>query len=430
MHGSARQVEVGRELAGLASRRRLSSILRSPYVQMSLWIVPGVLLYLLGWSDLLSPLRTDTLLFLAVVAVGYLALAQRFPSPLPHTVESPRQLNFASLGLITAYFLGAYVKNGGIPLLQLLTGGEYDVYGFGVDGLHVAMLCFTGYYGVRSFRVLLHNRRLIDLVAFIWVAALLSTIANRSAVSYLAFACALVLLLSLRLRPVWLVALGAAALMFAFGFGVFGDIRLARQIEDATGVPAGRDAILLFAKATESFDETGLSPSWLWFYTYFVSPLANLNSAVEYSVGSGCQLICNVPGLVTYELLPDAIGVRIADALSITAVDPGMFLIADDVTASTMFGSAVAGSGLVGGLAVAAALACVVLVSMRLLRGTAFAIEGSALLGTIVFFGFFENMLAYTALFGQLVIVLVRGALDRTKFFGASQATRMRSQFQ
>lgn len=390
---------------------KLRGIARSPFALMPLWIVSATALYLLGWSELLGPMRSVTLMFLAVVALGYLALAQTFQGR--DEWGSARSLNPAALALISVYFIGAYIDNGGIPLLQVLSGDEYDVYGFGIDGLHIAMLCFAGYYAIRAFRRFLDSRRILDLAAFAWVALLLGSIANRSALSFLAFGCVLIFLLSRGLTPFWISLIVLAAFLFVFGFGVFGDVRLSHQIESATGVPAQRDAILQFAHGSDAFSATGLSPSWLWGYTYFVSPLANLNSAFAHAGESLCGHVCNIPGLLAFEFMPDVLGTRVATAAGVPPIDTSSFLVAHDVTATTMFGSAVGAAGLIGGLGVAALLAAVSVVVIRVLRGSAYALEGTAILGTVIFFGFFENMLVYTALSGQLAIVVLLSLIDR-----------------
>lgn len=394
------------------SIRRAQEVMRSPLVLMPAWIVAACVLYLLGWSDLLGQMRLDTGLFLITVGFAFFLLAQRYGVDAPQ--RKALRLDLAAVSLITVYFIGAYVKNGGVPIFQLLTGAEYDVYGFGINGLHIAMLCFTGYYGVRAFRVFLDSRSLLDLGVLAWVLLLLGSVANRSAVSFLFFACLIVFLQVRGLSGIWIVALILGGLVFAYVFGVFGDVRLAHQIEAATGEPAAADAVLRFSRASDAFVATGLSSSWLWVYTYFVTPIANLNAAFAYADSEPCSSSCEVLTVALYDLMPDVIGARLGSLLGIADFDKDVFLVAPDVTASTLFGSSIGAAGLVGGFAVAAMLALIAVVSLRLLRGSAVYYEGIALLSTIIFFAFFENMIAYTSLFGQLVIVLVRSRWGRS----------------
>lgn len=378
---------------------------------MPVWIVAAAALYLLGWSDLLSPMRLDTILFLTAVGLGFFILAQLHAGDQP--IRGALPLNAGAVALITAYFAGAFVKNGGVPVLQILSGAEYDVYAFGVDGLHIAMLCFTGYYGVRAFRVYLESRRWSDLAVFVWVLVLLGAIGNRSAVSFLFVACVIVYLRLRRLSPLWVVILIAVGIAFAFVFGLFGDVRLAHQIEAATGEPAARDAVLRFSRASEAYIGSGLSPSWLWTYTYFTTPMANLNEAFQFAGGQLCSRTCDLPVVLFYDAMPDVIGARAGAFFGVEDFDKSVFLVAPDVTAATLFGSAVGAAGVIGALGVTAVLVAVGIVSLRLLRGSRLYVEGVALLGTIVFFAFFENMIAYTSLFGQLVIVVAHAVYDR-----------------
>lgn len=385
----------------------------SPLSMLPYWVIGSAALYLLAWSKLFEPIRADTALFLVVACVLFLGLSGLISTRRIAGVGLP--LSWWPVALITAYFAGAVVGNGGIPILQILRGTGYDVYGFGIDGLHIFMLCFTGYYGVRACKAFIDRKRATDLLILLWMIALLSMIANRSAVSFLVFACAILFVRSRRFGWMEWGALLVALLLFAYIFGVFGDVRLAFQIEQEEGIVPARDAVLRFTRASDAFTDTGLSPSWLWAYLYFVSPLANLNEAFGFAAANPCTDNCNTASLVFSELLPDSIGDRLAAFFHVPAFSKADFIIAPDITASTAFGSAVGQAGMAGGLAVLLFLAVICCVSVWLLKGSVLKEEGLAILATIVFFSFFENMIAYTALFGQLCIVLVSALIVRTR---------------
>lgn len=378
---------------------------------MPAWIVFGTVLYTFGWSRLFEPLRLDTVAFLAVAVVLFLGLTATVPTT-PRSRRA-RPLDLWALAIIGVYFAGAYIINGGIPLIQIVTGGDYDIYGFGVDGLHIFMLCFTGYYGVRAWHAFLTRGGIGNLASLAGVTAILISIGNRSAVSFLFFACVIVFVRSRRISWRGWIGLAAAGLLFAFAFGVFGDVRLAYQIGQATGTPGRLDAVLQLARATDGFRDSGISPSWLWSYIYFVSPLANLNSAFAHAGGGVCGSGCELPAVAFYDLLPDVIGVRIADVLHVADIPKSEFIVAPDLTAATAFGSAVAGAGAIGGVLVLGWIAVVAVVSVWLLRTSPVREEGIALLATIIFFAFFENMVAYTSLAGQLVFPLALGVYAR-----------------
>ena len=376
---------------------------------MPLWIGLSAALYSLGWSNLFSPARGDTATLLIATSVIFLALA--FIIDTRRTEEPSAGLSPWTIALITAYFVVAFVANGGIPVVQVLTGARFDIYSFGINGLQILMMCLTGYYGVRAFRAFVDRKRKLDLLAFAWILVLFIAIGSRSAASFLLFACLIIFFRSRQIK--WFVWIGllVLTLALAFLFGVYGDFRLSRQIAEADGTPENLTAILSLSGASDTFAQTGLSHSWLWSYAYFVSPTANLNQSFAYAGGGFCGQSCDLAGLALFEWIPDVFGPRIAGLLGIEPIDKSVFLIRPDLTASTAFGSAVAYAGIFGALTVVALIALVCWFSLRLLKGSAVREEGIAILSTIVFFSFFANMIVYTALFGQLVVAIVRARL-------------------
>ena len=392
-----------------ATLDRLPQVARNPFFMMPLWIGLSTALYSLGWSNLFSPARGDTATLLIATSVIFVALA--FTIDTRRTEEPSAGLSPWTIALITAYFVVAFVANGGIPVVQVLTGARFDIYSFGINGLQILMMCLTGYYGVRAFRAFADRKRKLDLLAFAWILTLFIAIGSRSAASFLLFACVIILFRSRQLK--WFVWIGllVLTLALAFLFGVYGDFRLSRQIAEADGTPENLTAILSLSGASDTFAQTGLSHSWLWSYAYFVSPTANLNQSFAYAGGGFCGQSCDLAGLALFEWIPDVFGPRIAGLLGIEPIDKSVFLIRPDLTASTAFGSAVAYAGIFGALTVVALIALVCWFSLRLLKGSAVREEGIAILSTIVFFSFFANMIVYTALFGQLVVAIVRARL-------------------
>lgn len=408
----------GVERAGGMPSAAFITVLRNPFAMMPLWIVLGTTLYIFGWSKLFTTLRPDTLGFLAVAATLFLLLATTVDTAAIAKQAAP--VDPWAVAIIAVYFVGAYIENGGVPLVQIALGADYDIYGFGIDGLHVFMLCFAGYYGVRAWHAFLSERSAWSIVALALVTAVLVSIGNRSAVSFFAFACAIVYVRLRRVSATGWATLGILTLLFAFVFGKFGDFRLAYQITQATGEPGSMDAVLQLSRASEGFRASGISPSWLWAYTYFVSPLANLNSAFATADGQFCGQTCDIAAVSFYDLLPDVLGVRIGEALGVADIPKSGFLVAPDLTASTAFGTAIAGAGTFGGLILLGGIAVVGVLTVALLRRSPAREEGLAILATIIFFSFFENMIAYTALLGQLAFPVCLGLVPMLRGRGTS----------
>lgn len=401
-----------------ASTQRLGSGLsvavKSPFAAPCLWICVALSLYALRWSYLYRPLNLELIGFLVGVVVVFAAFAIRGDAGRVSALTWPT--DELPLLVISAYFIAAFTANGGIPVVQILLGQPYDIYGFGIPGLHVLMLAFTSYQALRYLRRGLAARDKRALVAYVAVLAIVAMMASRSALSFIVFA-SLVMFLRAQRLSAWRVTAGLVVLLgFLFVFGLFGNARLAYQIEQATGEPARDEVVLIYAEATPAFQDTGLDAAWMWPYLYFSSPLANLNSAIDATGDPLCGDTCAVDGLVLHEMLPDVVGVRLARVLDVPEFDKTTFLVKPDVTASTTFGSAVGYAGLVGAGLVAALLLLIAMATARLLRSSPVREEGLAILSTILFFSFFENMVSYSPLSLQLAIVLIASMMiSRTR---------------
>ena len=212
--------------------------------------------------------------------------------------------------VIVAYFVAAFIANGGIPVVQILLGQPYDIYGFGIPGLHIFMLAFTSYQALRYLRRGLAVRDKRALAAYVTVMVIVAMMASRSALSFIVFASVVMFLRAQRLAA-RRVSAGLVVLVgFLFLFGQFGNARLAYQIEQETGEPARDEVVLIYAQATPAFEDTNLAAAWMWPYLYFSSPLANLNSAIEQAGDSPCGDTCDIEGLVVHEMVPDVVGGR------------------------------------------------------------------------------------------------------------------------
>jgi len=392
-----------------ASRGRV--VTWPPAMMFCAWIVVSTALYQLDWTYLYLGLRADlvVLLLTALMIFGWIA---RTGAPFRGGAVAPvRRLPLIAL---TAYFAAAMVDNGGVPLFQIATGQSYDVYKFGLPLAHIPALIATGYYIVRSFRVYLAERSIRHFAVVLWLVGLLGLAANRGAVSFAVFACAYMFLRQTRLTIPRITGLIAIAAVFLIFFGQFGSARLSHQIHQDTGNVASPDEIAKIAQPTEEYVELGLSAQWLWPYMYAVSPVGNLNAALEAERVGLCGTNCDLAGLAVYELLPDVGGVRIAEALGLEEFDKRTFLRSQSLTASTTFGSAVGYAGVLGAGIVLLFLASLTVGAQRMLRGSPLEEEGLALLATLLFFSFFESMWAYTPMSLQLVLALVASRRIRT----------------
>jgi hypothetical protein len=398
-HVARAAIRMSSELPGLPA-------IRTPTFMFCVWVMITVSLSMLGWSYLTSDgLDPKTLGFLAIAWLVFMVGSLAFPQGLAET--SPAPMRGSVVVLLLGYYAVASWRNGGIPIIQLLSGQAYDVYGFGIPGVHVAVLALTGYLAVRTLHLYVARRAPRDLIYTLATVAMLIAIANRSAVSFVVFCWFVILLRRWRLTFRRMAALACSALALIALFGLFGDVRLGQQILAATGNDT-TGAIVLVSRATDAFYETGLPTQFLWGYVYLVSPVVNLNEAFRYAGDGICGQTCDLQGLATWELLPDIISRRLVDLGAAGEFDKSAFLKVPELTASTTFGSAVGYAGLLGAALVLLALVLLVMQSYAVLRSSEVREEGLAILSCILFFSFFENMIAYSPLFLQLLIALFR----------------------
>jgi len=385
--------------------RRPRTVQVRPLLVMASWPVIAFALFQLRWSDLYGAVTWAGLSFLAIVVVafGYFGLTLSSGT----SAEPGRPTTLGPSLVIAGYFLAAFAANGGVPLLMILRGQPYDIYSFGLPFLHVGMLAFSGFYGTRLFADFIKTGSRAALLQYMLILFWLVLIASRSAASFLIFSSVIIVLFLKRMTVGRFVAVAAALMAFVAGFGIFGSARLGFQISQSTGQSAANDAILDYAQASSEFLATGIPASFMWFYLYLSSPVANLMSAVTHADVAVCGRTCDLGGLLTYTLVPDVVGVRVAEQLGYQRFDKEAFLVQRDLTASTTFGSAIGYAGLVGALSVMVLLLAVSIYCMHRFDGSDIREVGLALLCTVLFFSFFENMIAYSALSLQLAIAMV-----------------------
>ena len=390
----------------------LQGITRSPFFYVALWATVSTGLYFLQWSNLYTNQARGGLVFITIVIVIFFGAAA-IQRPLPQAPEAPA-LSRNALVYLLVYYTAAFAYAGGIPLLLITRGSQYDVYSFGLPYLHVPTLAFSGYYGLRCLDVYLAERDRRALLAYIAIALALLLIFSRSALSFLIFSS---LVLYLMRRPVTIrrgMAFGTLGVSFVALFGYLGTERLNFQIAQENGAVSGSGAILSYGEANQRFLDLGLPDVFMWAYLYISSPIANLLAALQYSGPQVCGQQCDVNGLVVYSLIPDIAGDRLGGFLGIEKFDKKVFLPKSDLTASTVFGTAIGYAGLLGAIIMLLALLATGLFMLRVFSGTPVQAVGVTLLITMLFFCFFENMIAYSPLSLQLVFAGLAASRSRS----------------
>lgn len=241
--------------------------------------------YSWGWSELNQPLRPElTAFFLITACVSVLILVVQGGRSLAVSDElkdesGPRVRDGRRLtALLVLGFAADFTYQGGIPFLR----GDYSGFDItaelqstvGIPVLHVVLIAGTIFFaieradrflvrrsrsyaiqfGVLLFLLLLNNSR--GYMTFVLIGALLLYVARRFSDGG-------------RVRFGVLVVFAIAAVVVLFGVGVFGNIR--------SGSPWWDSSHISHLGRYQDRYPDWLSAQFQWAYTYFTSPLGNLN---------------------------------------------------------------------------------------------------------------------------------------------------------
>lgn len=243
--------------------------------------------YGFGWSELNVPLRGDLVTFLLLtvgVAVVLLILELgRNAGKSDQAAVEALQVGRWSRGwvvswVIVAGFVADFTYQGGIPFFSRQYSG-FDITAsvqatVGIPVFHVALIAGSIFFAMERADRLVVSRSPQALMQFVMMIVMLLLNNSRG---YVVFALLALLLLfaarkmavrgRLNVRVILLVGLGLLVVMY--GVGVFGNIRSGSAWWDTSYINR-------IGRYQDDWPAV-LSPQFQWAYTYFTSPLGNLN---------------------------------------------------------------------------------------------------------------------------------------------------------
>lgn len=305
--------------------------------------------------------------------------------------------------LIYLFVIIEMFHNGGVPVILIFSGVEYDYRNFGIPTLHVVLYGIYWFLCVHWFFVWLKSRQRYYLYYSLLLLAINFLLVNRGALIQALLAWGLLLLahrgMSVKVFGKMLVCIA----MLVWGFGGIGDARMKSMGLDPNYT------ILAVGDASPKYpiDELGTGP--FWFYLYTSSPLANW----QINVTAERYLHADWWSFVVTEIMPDFIGKHFLDD-SVPKVSPR--LITSALTVTSAYGRAYFLKGWVG----AAVIYCLLLVyyflSRAVFRGSEYFFSGMATLSAGAALMIFYNMLSFTGLIGPLLVaVTLRFSLRRKR---------------
>lgn len=363
----------------MSSASLFSRSITNPFAGYAAGFGIAVWVYSLGYSDLYPPLQPSLTLFLLSTCVICVFLAYLAGTIVQESVikQEPLGFHFSVFLILLAIFAVEVAANGGIPLLLLATGGDYNYQDFGVPELHVAFVGFAYFYAVYWFDlfVLGQGRAFLGFSFSIIATSLL--IVSRGGFITLLIAITVVYVRRRGFDRKLLLAFAAMAAVAGWGFGLLGDLR--------THGARGESIILSIGDPSDKFINSNIPTELFWPYLYASSPLANLQlNVTDRTAGDSPALYFML------EFLPDFVSKRIVSEEARTASLP--LLVTDPLTVCTMYGRAFVLMGW-WGLALSFSYFVVFsLVCLKVLQNSKYFVAVLATLSAISFLNMFDNM--------------------------------------
>jgi hypothetical protein len=378
-------------------------MLKNPFVTYILTFSGVLAVYQLGWSQLYPSLSLGVLIFFGLTFLVAAALA----IAVFHDVEGirdylPGQIPSYIFLLLLGIYAADFVYARELPLLSLIAG-TYQYGAFpGLPTVHVVAVTFSGALATIRFADFLYAhswRRWRYLFETLIPLTYFAFLNYRGAIVLALISWAFIYIIQRgRLGPIRFLSVVALAMVSLFLFGAFGDVR--------TG------GIEKLGKPSRAFAESGVPRTYFWGYIYFTSPLANFQYTVD-TVDPEFKLKDSLEFIVA-ELLPDFLSNRILPLLgakrqTTPEIGPGL-------NVATIYARSYLYFGWIAVFMMFYWLIMCILLYLRMILKSPYAVPSLALLNTLIFFCMFDNMIAQTFLGLQLIWPLLLPLLPRGVF--------------
>lgn len=379
----------------------------------------------LGWSGLYPPFEIDLILFLTftfLLSAVFLYIEQGLNKT---TTTYKAFLSKHSSTWITIFinfiYLVSYSFSGGIPLLRISLGDlQYDIYKFGLPGIHVFLLTFSSFFCVYLYSEFLAKRKYIYLFLSSSIIIHLILIVNRSSTLFVISSCAFLYFWQKKEIAIQRLLFSISiALCILYAFGELGNRRILFQIEQETGVTDNsiEDVLLNLADATPTFTQTKLPATFLWAYLYISSPIANLQYTINNYPRQADQ---RIPLIITDSILPDTFGKPLHALLDLEDIDRSKY-ISESLWVGTTFYSPYYAYGWPGIVIFAIIYFSLIFLYLLLTNKSSMRGVARALACTLVLFGIFDDMLTYSPMSLQLVYPILFIIFQKIKDNSSSQ---------
>lgn len=371
----------------MCEKKIISPWIINPFFYYSIFWIIALCGYFISPSKLAVNLNEGLLCFLLITITVSTIVAYFFNIHYKNRkfkVNYYKQKNTVRIILILLYILEfVYCKS-----VPLLFGKSYSSFGF--PTVHVVIVTLSCYYAIKNYFQYVTFKRREDLINFLIVITYFILIFSRG---MLVFIFAITIALTLydkEIKTKYIVLFGFLVIVFAWLFGVAGNLRSGYRWNDSS---------IIIYLAQVNLDHKNLLAPFMWVEEYITCSLRNLN----YNV-SNFSVRYSLIGQL-YSIIPDFISKRIFSGYEII---PKLQVAA--FTTSTMYAKTYISFGYVG-MMVNFCMYLLIYFIFRHLKviDVSNKIIGYAILSLIYALSIFNDMLWYSGYSFALVYCLILG---------------------
>lgn len=245
-----------------------------------------LILYFFGWSDHLSALSSDLLLFISIsIIVSFIfSIFFRDKFKYKELKENPHKKRIIIFFLMLLYILSFLISKS-VPLIDVIRGSTIKEISFGMPHFNLFLISFSIVYSVYLSYIYLNfkDKKTLLEIMVIWGYFILTLERQNILICILLF---LNILLSkyrmerkannkLNKKAIRnIVLLIIALFVVLYGFGAIGNYRHGYDFNDSY-------MISVVGRMNENYPKS-IPQEYFWSYVYVTTPLANLNTNVNY----------------------------------------------------------------------------------------------------------------------------------------------------
>lgn len=381
----------------LYRKRSLNRLLNPFYTYFIAWI-STIVLYRFDWSFILPEIKTSLLLFLFVTCIimfsQYYKTKRKPKYMYKPLLDSYKYNKFLRLYLIVNYVLLfiEFISFGMVPLFGYSSGfvDEHLYWQFGIPIVNVFVINSFAVIGLFATYCFASTRCKIYLLYILLTLLPPILCMQRGIAMNQIIGSALIYFASIKINFKTIIVTIVFALIGLFYFGVMGNMRTGRT-----------DTMILVGQPTKKFLELGIPAEYLWAYIYAESPLGNLQNIIK----KRTVFPDNSSGINNFMIqcvYPQFISKNMA-----SKDDEGKYLLVGSLTVCTTFGKPYVTLGWWGMFFMFIYIILLYIFCIRIIDyKSPFRVPLLAVLCVMSIMSIFDNMVHYTGLFPQIMILM------------------------